>query len=370
VSAFRASGQGDIQREPIGRRLIGVALVALAAAATTQGGTWREVLRRVVAVDDRSTLAAVAWLDDDTLLLGGGLGVCRYSLQQGFLTCPVPAKPAPEGVHFVATVATDGTVAVAGSPSLGGEQYAWRVSDERRVFARRNFDFTVADLAIFGNQLVVLGFPSQGPGRAGNPAGGAVWWGPVSPDFSKLSPLLLLPEEQIAAFHASQGLYSGHLHLDADGVAVLLTTAPGVYRFRWDGTPLPTLAADLTRLTLGGSVFQLLSGSLGENWVARYQTVLARPYPDDLVRTPEGFAAVVRCGDRKGVHWELWVLNEQGVARTTPLPVATADFAAHLRCQGRAARLACVWSEAANPADRTRKVRTSTNSLVILQWSP
>jgi len=35
-------------------------------------------------------LQNVAWVDDDTLLLAGGLGVCRYSLRQGFLTCPVP----------------------------------------------------------------------------------------------------------------------------------------------------------------------------------------------------------------------------------------------------------------------------------------
>lgn len=339
-------------------------------AATAQGGTWREVFRRAVAVDDRTTLTSVAWVDDDTLLLAGGLGVCRYSLQQGFLTCPVPPLPVPEGLHFAATVATDGTTAVAASPSLGQEQVAWRVRDDRRVFARRHIDFTVADMAVLGSQLVVLGFPSQGPGRADNPAAGAVWWGPVSPDFSKLSPLLLLPVERAAAFHASQGLYSGHLHVDAEGVAAILTTMPGVVRFRWDGTPLPTLAPELTRLTFGDSVFQLFSGSLGEDWVRRYQTVLARPYPDDLVRTPEGLAVVVRHGETKGVHWELWVLDEKGVARTYTLPIATQDVATHLHCAERGARVACVWSEAVNPADRTQKVRTSSNVLAILQWSP
>lgn len=349
---------------------IAMALLLPFAAAAAPGSGWREAFRQVVVVDERSTLQNVAWVDDDTLLLAGGMGVCRYSLRQGFLTCPVPPLPAPEGVHFVASVATDGKLGVASSPSLGGEQYAWRLGDDRRVFVRRNFDFTVADVAVFGNTLVILGFPSQGPGRPDNPAAGAVWWGPLSPDFSLLSPLLLLPAEKVSAFHATQGLYTGHLHVDADGVAALLTTAAGVHRFGWDGTPLPTLAPGLSRLTLGERVFQLLAGPLGEDWVTRYQAVLATPYPDDLVRTPEGLAAVVRFGRRTGVHWELWVLNDTGVMRRYTLPVATSDFAAHLRCHGRGARLACVWSEAVTPADRTRKIRTSSNVLVILQWSP
>jgi hypothetical protein len=67
--------------------------------------------------------------------------------------------------------------------------------------------------------------------------------------------------------------------------------------------------------------------------------------PDDLLWTPHGPAILVRRPDGDRITWELWYVDADGVGETLRLGLSSSQPNAHMDCDLRGSRLACVYSD-------------------------
>jgi hypothetical protein len=313
-------------------------LLNFAAAALFAAATLQPVETSVLDRSCGDRVSAVAWASDDELLLASVSGVTRYSIERHACSPFISPQEPPNGISHVFNVASDGRSVVAFA--LPVSQYAARLPDGARLFARRRPDFLVSDLAVRGGNLFVLGFRGYEKPKLPETA---VWRGPVSSDWSGLTPLhRLTTQDALMIFRHSVPGMLGSIAVGGDGTLYVITSSEaGVFRYRADGTPLPPLGGDLTDLVI--KQMPELYFNYRTDEIGRYRQVLNRqPIADDLVVTPDGPAILVRRATGNTLQWELWYPAARGVTATMALAPSGKGPTGHMRCDARGSRLACV----------------------------
>jgi hypothetical protein len=299
------------------------------------------------------TVRSVAWTSDGELLLASRNGVRRYSVASGRCT---PLFDLPH----VAAIATDGESAVAlGLPIT---VHAARIADGAKLFTHNAAEFRPIDIAVHRDRLYVFGFYTYDTKTAlPSPS---VWRGELTSDWSNLTPVHRVTTRE--AFDVVHDAFPGRgaaLAVEADGTLDVVSEAePGVFRYRADGTPLPPLGISVRDLVLARFAEMR---AYRKDVSGRYRDILNRqPTIDDLVVTPDGPAIVVRLVDGDRIHWQLWYPNATTIAARVDLAATLTGSVGHIRCDARAARLACVLEQ---PVD---DISTRTRSLLVFYELP
>jgi hypothetical protein len=171
--------------------------------------------------------------------------------------------------------------------------------------------------------------------------------GPLGGDYSKLRPVHRLPDSAAVHrnFQAAWSVYGGAIEPDREGgFAVITTVAPGVHHYDGDGRLVEVLGAGLDELVVD-DLYEALE-VLSRDLPGRYGRFLNRqPMPDDLLWTADGPAILVRRPDGEGIAWELWYVGADRVREALRLGVSSSRPNAHMDCDLRGRRLACVYSD-------------------------
>ena len=338
--------------------VIGVALAIGAQSAPTPIQNLELRARTLIRLGESCgrRVMSVAWLDDGSLLLGSDKGVWVYDLMSRSARQVVKGAPIPEGIGYAMRVATDGQSAIAVSPQM--EQFAFRVKDGKRIFARASRDFYVLDAALRGDRLYVMGWPS-GPSGAKNAAGGAVWSGPAGGDFSHLLPVHSIHSgpEAVSLFNDSVLPHGGAMAFDADGNMNVVTSAePGVFRYAPDGRLVGILGGALSELVI--TRMHDVNFTFGSRPEERYRQIInAQPTVDGLVASPEGPAILVRIAQTAKIRWQLWYPGPVRTRARVSLDVERPGPFGHMACSARGRSLACVFDQPVTAAAGAAKSR-------------
>jgi hypothetical protein len=293
-----------------------------------------------------TAVAAVAWLNDQTLLLADSRGISTFRPATGESTNVIPASPVPDGLPDPLSVSTDG-VSVVANNGFARTAYACRVADKKRIFARSSPRFVVIDIAVWRDRLYVLGWPADMRGAV-NPDGVAVWTGPVTGRFDQLLPLHRIQSgpESVSIFNDSIATYGGALTVERDGTVDVVTAAePGVFQYSTSGRVLRTLGTGMSELVQHR--MHDINFTYGSNALARYQRVInAHPTIDGLIATDDGPALVVRVPRGDTIGWELWYPDATRTRARVTLGVTRKGPFGHLSCDARGRELACVYQRA------------------------
>lgn len=297
------------------------------------------------------------WAGADSLVLATSRGLEILDLESTKLSTLVPAVSLPEGVRNPNGVACDGENVL--TFSLPNQSLsAWRLKDGKRLLAlRKPPGFMIMDVALWGDQMALLGFPRDASGRMDNPSGVAVWAGPLAPDWQKLWPLHMLKGGDLVQRHFEMALWPlcGALARTPGGLLCAVTPVEsGVSCYGPDGRLQGVVGLELDELV--GQDLDRAFSSLGGNAPERYRQVVNRQlWIDGLVVTPEGLAVVVRRAESGVVRWELWFPGPRHLLRRVLLPLEVDNPMAHLHGEARGRRLAAV-------------VKMTTPSSPSLQW--
>ncbi|MCU1244146.1 MAG: hypothetical protein JWN02_56, partial [Acidobacteria bacterium] len=278
---------------------------------------------------------------NDEVLLAHAGGV--EALRIGVLSMHpvISSSPTPQGLPDCAILATDGRVVVA-----SGDNYTDAASDlvtGKLKYSRQHAALQIFDLAVQHGRLVVLGRPLLLRGSDY----GFLYVGRVGDKWESFQLFHAVSAEAEKVLRYSAPPYSGGLALEDDGTIDFITPAEaGVVRYRWDGSPLPTLGEQALR-SLVVSRMEEVWYRYSQDVMGRYSEILNRqPTADDLVVTPRGVAVVVRQAHDQRVWWELWFPDAKGIKRKVRLGIDERSPAgSHLRCSARQERLACVYGK-------------------------
>jgi hypothetical protein len=253
---------------------------------------------------------------------------------------PVPlGLPDPLGVH------SDGESVIASNGFIYS-QYAKRLSNGSRLFARTNPAFMVIDAAIWQDRLYVLGWPVKRRRAASD--GVAVWRGSISQPLEQLKVLHRIRSgtQSVAIFDDSLPVLGGALTIEGNGTVDVITAAEaGVFQYDSKGNLIRALGRNLQELVL--TRMHDVNFKYNTNVLARYREVLNKqPTIDCLVSTDDGPAIVVRVAREKNIDWELWYPN--GTPRVTrfKLGISRKGPLGHISCDARGQDLACVYQGA------------------------
>ena len=286
---------------------------------------------------------SVAWLDAGRLIVAGTSGVRVLSLRDGTWSQLISTAPVPDGLTDPLSISTDGRSVVA-SNGFERSQFACRVDNGNRLFARVDPHFMIVDLAVAGTKIYVLGWPAD-PMGPNNPDGIAVWRGGLSPLFEKFQPFHRIQSgpEAVRIFNDSLPVFGGAMAVEPDGTFDVITTAePGVFQYSPDGTLRRRLGAQLGELVMRR--MHDINFTYGTDPTARYREVMNRqPTVDDLVVTPDGPAIVVRIANKDVIEWELWYPNATRIDRRVKLGISRRGPFGHLACDTHDRDLACVY---------------------------
>jgi hypothetical protein len=286
--------------------------------------------------------AAVAWSDGTTLLVGGN-GVRALDLDSGSIRVIVPGEPLPSGLSMITSIHTDGQSLVATS-AIQREQFIARVASGKRVAARRTNRFYLIDSAVSGDRLFVLGWPLSG-NAADNPKGIALWSSKLDTDLGDLQPLHAIAGGPVAVaiFNDSVYPHGGAVTRGPDGGVCAITAAePGVYCYSAQRKLLRVYGSLLRELVI--ERMHDVNFTFAEDPGRRYREIInVQPTVDGLVMTADGPAILVRLARGSDITWELWYPGASKIGARVPLDLSIARAAAHLACDARERRLACVY---------------------------
>ncbi len=322
-----------------------LALAAVAAAASPERPA---TLEAVLEHDHRLPIRPpdyagdVAWLDGGHVAVATGMGVRRCEVSSGKVETLVPGRPLPEGVLDPSSLAAGGDAMLTFSLARLALS-AWR-ADGSRVFAyRKPPGFQIWDIAVWRGRMAILGYPRDASGRMANPAGAAVWVGPLEPGWKKLWPLHPLHSEAaLQRFPFATWPLSGALAVEPDGTLDVITAVePGVYRYGPDGRLRDVLGRGLDELV--GRRLRDVAVTYARDPERRYREIVNRqPWVNDLVATPDGPAIVVRRFADGVQRWELWYPDPKGVRAVVRLPYEIRKTVGWMRAEMHGDRLAAV----------------------------
>jgi hypothetical protein len=321
------------------RLLVAAALAAVAcdAAAALCTETLAPALQRKLPRDRYPAAHSVAWLDDDNVIIGSRGGIVQYSISKDVAKTLVMNLDVPNGLPAAERLRTDGKTLVAFGTDRS--DIAYDLAKQKIVHARRTAAMLVSDMAVRGDEVVVLGFPMKHQGDVG-----PLWIGKVGAPWDDLKLLRAADPKSVDVLQFAMAPYGGAvLFLSDNTIAAISPAEAGVMRYKPDGTPLPKLGTDLVELLMPKMPDVILR--YGQDVMGRYTEIVNKqPLADDLVNTPQGIAIVVRRWDAGKVWWEAWFPNAKSLARRIRLGVEDKRVAGGvLRCDNRGARLACLF---------------------------
>jgi hypothetical protein len=332
-------------------RLVKLLCCTILAAAALAHDAAGAVLQPVSVRKLETPAFGVAWLDGQTLLLAGGTGVIAFSPSTGKQTVVIPPAAVPDGLPDPLSVRTDG-VSVIASNGFMRTQFACSAADGKRIFARSSRGFEVIDLAVWRDNLYVLGWPTGAHGAA-NPDGIAVWGGRITGGFEQLLPLHRIQSgpDSVAIFNDSLPGYGGALAVERDGTVDVLTAAePGLFQYSPSGKLLRTLGTGLAELVQPH--MHEINFVYATDVLARYQRIInAQPMAEDVVATDDGPAILVRIAHGEKIGWELWYPGPVRTRARVTLGVMRNGPFGHMACGARGRELACVYQATAAARD-------------------
>lgn len=283
----------------------------------------------------------VAWLNDDEVLvalLHGG--VARASVGSKKVTQWVPQGELPNGSPSPELVATDGkTVVIMGA---GVRNYMFRTADGKYLSGYSGGRLYPRGVAVVDGKAVYMGWM----GRAGEDntlRRGVLWTQRPGEDLSETPGHRIFGgDDAVARWRSTTPPYAGSMVALADqSIAVMTVAEPGIFRYDRNGKLIEVLGGDSDALVLDSS---RLAKEYARDVQARYTDfVNRRPLIEDLVALPGNrVAALVRTAAGGKIGWELWQAEKTGFGRRTPLETKALGPFAHMRCESRGARLACV----------------------------
>jgi hypothetical protein len=193
----------------------------------------------------------------------------------------------------------------------------------------------IMDLAVRDGNVAVLGYSYDSRRR-----GGPLWTGKPGAPWEEHRLLYDASQRHDARYRTALAPYAGAVvFLDDHTVATITPVEAGVRRYRIsDGAALPVLGPDMTLLA-ADLTEAILDTDLGK----RYEQLNRHATIDDLVALNSGPAVVVRTWSNGRTRWSLWLPSESSATRRLPLGVEDSrTIGAHLRCDGRGWRLACI----------------------------
>jgi hypothetical protein len=299
-------------------------------------------LKPVTSIDlsKQGSLASdVAWLDDDDVLVAliDG-GVAKVSLKSKEASRWIPQGSLPGGTPYAELVATDGNVIVV--MGGGNRNYMFRNRDRRYLYGYMGGRLNPRGVAVVGGKAIFMGWMGQA-GTDETLRRGVLWTeAPGEPISETPMHRILGGDDKVARWRLTAHPYGGSMVALPDGsVAVMTSAEPGIYRYH-NGRLAEVLASGVDSLILDS---QRVAHDYAMDVEGRYTQVLNRQKTiDDLVATPQGIAILVRSAASGMIGWELWRVGPKDVVSRQPLGLEVRGPFAHMRCEARAERLACV----------------------------
>jgi hypothetical protein len=279
----------------------------------------------------------VSWISDVGLLIGMDDGIVLYDVGSGTQSLLVSGEEPPNGVPAVIRLDTDGKTVVA-----IGRNYAHLVANARSgkiSMAREDHALVINDIAVHAGMVAVLGYPLflRGTDFA------QLWIGEPGAPWETFLPIHPVGKDAQKIIQAAGPPYGGAVTFAADGsVAMISPAEPGVFRYKIDGRPLPTLGRSLRQLMVP-RMPEVLSAYARDPEGRSREIFNKQPTIDDLISTPAGLAIVVRVWSKGSPTWELWFPDTVGLRRRVQLSLTEKDVSGgHLHCSVRASQMACV----------------------------
>lgn len=295
--------------------------------------------------------AALAWNDDRTLLIGGN-GVRAFDVASGSVREIVAGEPLPNGLNMVTSIHADGQSLVA-TNAIRREQFIARVGSGKRVAALRTNRFYLIDSAVSGDRLFILGWPLTG-NAVDNPRGVALWSAKLGGDIRDLKPVHAIAggPAAVAIFNDSVYPHGGAVTRGPDGgVCAISAAEPGVYCYSAQQKLLHVYGSALRELVI--ERMHDVNFTFAEDSGRRYREIInVQPTVDGLVMTADGPAIIVRLARGNDIRWQLWYPGASTTAARVSLDLKISRIGAHLACDARGRRLACLYGmPGASPRD-------------------
>ncbi|HKO56594.1 MAG TPA: hypothetical protein VJ276_12005, partial [Thermoanaerobaculia bacterium] len=324
-------------------RLLLAAILAAGTAAAQPCETLEPSLVKQLAMPTFARIGGVAWRNGGKLLIGSESGVNEYDLVSGDVRRVVSASAVPYGLPDVMNLATDGQRLFAFN--LDYSDLAFDLDGAKILRARRHAALQIADVAVRGNIVAVLGRPVLLKADFGS-----LWVGPIGAPWQEFRGIHPLGGEAADIYKGAFAPYGGAVVIRKDGTIAIATPAePGVLRFAADGTQLPTIGRGLTELMVP-RLPEILR-RYASDVEGRYSQIINRqPTIDDLLDTSDGLAIVVRRVVADRVTWELWFPDDEGKRRVVRLGVSDDVTGGHLHCDARGSKIACTFGKSTGAA--------------------
>lgn len=284
--------------------------------------------------------ADVTWLSDRDLLVALAKGgVVRVSLDGPRVTEWLPQGEIPHGVPSPELIATDGDLVVV----MGGgrRNYVFRKRDGTHVDGHTGGPLNPRGLAVARNTAFYIGWVTR-MGTSEDQQRGVLWSQPAGkPLIDRPIHRIVSDGDALARWRLTMHPYAGSMvALDDGSIAVITSAEPGIYRYDADGKLAGILGSGIESLVVDSPA---LVKSYGRDVVGRYDAILDRqPSIEDLVAAPEGLAILVRVADGPRIQWQLWYPGASEVKGIQPLEPKLHGPIAHMKCEARRDRMACV----------------------------
>lgn len=287
-----------------------------------------------------SAAADVTWLGDNDLLVALTIGgVVRVSLDPARVKLWLAQGDVPDGVPSAELIASNGDLVVV----MGGgiRNYVFRKRDGTPIDGFMGGPLNPRGLAVTRNTAFYMGWVTKN-GTDEDQQRGVLW---SQAPGGKLSerPMhrIVSGDDALARWRLTMHPYGGSMVALPDGsIGVVTSAEPGIFRFDAQGKLLEVLGSGIDSLVVDSP---RLVKSYARDIVGRYDDVLDRqPSIDDLVATPSGLAILVRVAQEGRVQWQLWHPGKNEVERIRPLEPKLPGPIAHMKCEARGNRLACV----------------------------
>lgn len=310
----------------------------------------------------------VAWLNDDEVLVAlikGG--VARVSTKKSAVSKWLPQGELPGGAPLPELIATDGNLVVV----MGGSRraFAFRTTDGKPIFGYQEGSLFPRGVAVSGGKAFYLGWMTRS-GTSEDQQRGALWTQAPKGALSE-HPVhrVISSSDALARWRLTMFPYAGSTVALPDGsIAVMTSAEPGIFRYDRNGRLLEVLGSGIEELVFPSN---RMTKGYGTQVIARYRDFLDRqPTIDDLVATPGGVSILVRTATKdQKVSWQLWKAGRTDVERIQPLGVTANGPIAHMKCDARGMRLACV-TNLPTPAQAAQPGPAGSNpTLFLFQFS-
>lgn len=326
----------------------------LCLAATTSTADDRSavpglhVLATYEVAGEPSTATDVRWASDHSVYLARLWdGVDEVSLAAGLprVRQLVPSREILDQKSFSRLAASDGFLAFAGL----AEKVNWRPLT-RRADGTVRFDNKpmgdVEDLDLSGDRLLVLGaLAPEGPDRRFSPDGAVAFLGTTREDGSQSFRPVLFDPAGSGAPHLGNCVTAslGAARFLPDGSFFIAPGfQPGAHLFSREGVEVRTWNTSLLGLDADADCATMTRETrndvlLGHPesralWLNRHRVI------DEVLPLPSGPGVVVRSFTAGAVHWELDVLEGQGI-KVYEIPIAGATAYSRLRGDNRGGKI-------------------------------